>query len=81
MENRKEWKWKEQSLGLKIFKIIYWLLNVGILYLYFSHRIFVGMKLTPVLIGISVLWIIASLIYGWSLASYLLTKGRKGMIM
>ena len=62
-----------------ILKIIYWLGNATILYLYFTSKL----ETLPwmYLIWGSIIWIIISLLYAHGLSKYLFSRGKKGMMM
>jgi len=60
-------------------KIIYWLITVVIFYLYFSQKLLLYPE-KFLMIG-AIVWIILSIVYGISLAKYLMTKGQKGSMM
>lgn len=64
---------------INFFKISYWIITIVIFYLYFSDRLVTYPE--KYLIAGSAVWIILSIIYGISLAKYLITKGQQGSMM
>ncbi len=68
-------------MPLKILKILYWLLNVVILYVYFSDKEKILALPFNYLLTFAIVWVVLSIIYGYHLLKYLLTRGKEGTLM
>ena len=69
------------NMIIKILKILYWLMNVTILYVYFGHNEKIVALPIRQLATFAFGWVLLSIIYGYGLATYLATKGKKGNCM
>lgn len=68
-------------MTLYILKALYWVLNIVILYLYLADREVILSMPQQSLVIFSAIWVLLSAAYGYHLALYLFTRGKKGSCM
>ena len=68
-------------MTLSVFKILYWILNAMIIYLYVFDREKLFLLPSGVFTAAALVWVVLSIAYGYFLALYLVTRGKKGTCM